>query len=158
MFYYAVVAIDGAGNRGEISNKVAVYIHEVTTTTTTTTSTTTTTTTSTTTTTASTTKIPLPPTLSTIRTSASMPKKVSETASASVVFPVIRRFDFDKKKVKRKNIIRVQTTPANVVFLPTILPKIKNIRKAMLVTPGVKILKKDIRSIKIGNTYYILNA
>ena len=37
MFYYAVVAMDAAGNRGDISNMVAVYIHEDPTTTTTTT-------------------------------------------------------------------------------------------------------------------------
>ena len=29
IFYYAVVAFDEAGNRGDISNLVAVYIHEV---------------------------------------------------------------------------------------------------------------------------------
>ena len=33
IFYYGIVAIDGEGNRGEISNLVAVYIHEETTTT-----------------------------------------------------------------------------------------------------------------------------
>ena len=37
IFYYAVVALDERGNRGEISNIVTVYIHEVTTTTVTTT-------------------------------------------------------------------------------------------------------------------------
>ena len=37
LFYYGVVAVDERGNRGEISNIVSVYIHELTTTTTTTT-------------------------------------------------------------------------------------------------------------------------
>ena len=37
IFYYAMVALDERGNRGEISNIVTVYIHEVTTTTVTTT-------------------------------------------------------------------------------------------------------------------------
>ena len=37
IFYYGIVAIDDEGNRGEISNLVAVYIHEETTTSTTTT-------------------------------------------------------------------------------------------------------------------------
>ena len=39
IFYYGIVAIDDEGNRGEISNLVAVYIHEETTTSTTTTTT-----------------------------------------------------------------------------------------------------------------------
>ena len=39
IFYYGIVAIDEEGNRGEISNLVAVYIHEETTTTLPTTST-----------------------------------------------------------------------------------------------------------------------
>ena len=43
IFYYGIVAIDNEGNRGEISNLVAVYIHEETTTTSSTTTTTTTT-------------------------------------------------------------------------------------------------------------------
>ena len=37
IFYYAIVALDERGNRGQISNIVTVYIHEVTTTTVTTT-------------------------------------------------------------------------------------------------------------------------
>ena len=37
VFYYAIVALDERGNRGQISNIVTVYIHEVTTTTVTTT-------------------------------------------------------------------------------------------------------------------------
>ena len=41
IFYYGIVAIDDEGNRGEISNLVAVYIHEETTTTSSTTTTTT---------------------------------------------------------------------------------------------------------------------
>ena len=41
IFYYGIVAIDNEGNRGEISNLVAVYIHEETTTTPSTTTTTT---------------------------------------------------------------------------------------------------------------------
>ena len=41
IFYYGIVALDDQANRGQISNLVAVYIHEETTTTTTTTSTTT---------------------------------------------------------------------------------------------------------------------
>ena len=44
VFYYGIVALDDQGNRGQISNLVAVYIHEEVTTTTSTTSTTTTTT------------------------------------------------------------------------------------------------------------------
>merc|ERR1719468_1105868 len=37
LFFYAIVAVDEKGNRGQISNIVSVYIHELTTTTTTTT-------------------------------------------------------------------------------------------------------------------------
>ena len=32
-YFYGVVAIDGAGNRGQVSNLVRIYIREVTTTT-----------------------------------------------------------------------------------------------------------------------------
>ena len=94
VFYYAVVAIDEAGNRGEISNKVAVYIHEEPTTSTSTTTTTTTTTTAITTTTTSTTT----------------------TATTTTPVSSLRRSDV--------NVFKVETTPAHVVFLPTrILPR-----------------------------------
>ena len=98
VFYYAVVAIDEAGNRGEISNKVAVYIHEEPTTTTSTTTTTTTITTTTT----------------TITTTST-----TTTTTATTTTPVssLRRSDV--------NVFKVETTPAHVVFLPTrILPRI----------------------------------
>ena len=92
MFYYAVIGVDESGNRGEISNLVAVFIHEETTTTTTSTTTTTTTTTTSATTT------------TTTRTSTTIQSRIGQ-----------RRADI----FRWKNPLKVETTPANVVFLPT---------------------------------------